>query len=105
MTSLLLTDMVYKFKNDEQANQLFRVTHREAVVTLGKGDSFREGIKKFIRHHIPSSNWMNREESERSITIHEPEPYKGTFNVYIIINDNLAFNVSGNFRLIGCLIL
>ena len=108
MAALLLTNIKYHFDGEENVDverRLFSTLVYEAVITLGKGDNFDQGICKLIRHLISVDNWKDRENAIKTISVHEPEPYKGIFSFSIMLRREYNATVSGEFKIIRDLIL
>jgi len=55
----------------------------QAVVILGTGDSFSDGLKKFLYSFYQSSNWYNKEIAAKTLCYFESIPYEGTWSATI----------------------
>jgi hypothetical protein len=70
---------------------------KQAVAILGIGDSFADGIKKFLYSFYTKEDWFRKEELNKTLCYFEPTSLEGIWKAEIYINKQYV-DISGIFR-------
>ena len=72
----------------------------QAVVILGTGDSFSDGLKKFLYSFYQPSEWHSKEVAAKTLYYFEPIPYEGNWSA-TIEKCGQKVNLTGIFKQIN----